>query len=241
MALSSVDLPAPLGPMMPTSSPSWHVEVAAVEDVDARARSRRPGRRRAARRPRRPRGAPRARGRRSPVGLGRRRRLGARPRRARRPGLVARRCSSISASASARICSSIVVAEVGVVVGAEVGVDDRAGRPSPRPAGPRRSTWPSAITTTQSEMSRTMSMSCSTNSTVMPSSRRRLDVAEQRLRERRVHAGHRLVEHDQLRVGHQRPGHLEQLALAAGQRCRRSRRASASSLNRAEQLVGLAR
>ena len=46
----------------------------------------------------------------------------------------------------------------------------------------------------------------------------RLDVAEQRLLERRVHAGHRLVEHDQLGLDHQRPGHLEQLALAAGQR-----------------------
>ena len=34
-AFSSVDLPAPLGPMMPTSSPSLGVEVAAGEDVDA--------------------------------------------------------------------------------------------------------------------------------------------------------------------------------------------------------------
>ena len=40
-ALSSVDLPAPLGPMMPTSSPSLAVEVGAVEDVDPRAGSRR--------------------------------------------------------------------------------------------------------------------------------------------------------------------------------------------------------
>ena len=44
-----------------------------------------------------------------------------------------------------------------------------------------------------------------------------LDVLEQALLERRVHAGHRLVEHDQLRIGHQRPGHLEQLALTARQ------------------------
>ena len=34
-ALSSVDLPAPLGPMMPTSSFSWQYRSAAVEDVDA--------------------------------------------------------------------------------------------------------------------------------------------------------------------------------------------------------------
>ena len=40
--------------------------------------------------------------------------------------------------------------------------------------GPSAITLPWAITITQSEMSRTMSMSCSTNSTVMPSSRRSL-------------------------------------------------------------------
>ena len=44
-----------------------------------------------------------------------------------------------------------------------------------------------------------------------------VDVVEQALLERRVDAGHRLVEHDQLRVGHQRPGHLQQLALTAGE------------------------
>ena len=46
----------------------------------------------------------------------------------------------------------------------------------------------------------------------------RLHVPEQRLLQGGVHAGHRLVEHHQLGVGHQGPGHLEQLALAAGQR-----------------------
>jgi hypothetical protein len=45
-----------------------------------------------------------------------------------------------------------------------------------------------------------------------------LDVAEQRLRERRVHAGHRLVEHDHLGLDHEGARHLEQLALAAGHR-----------------------
>ena len=45
----------------------------------------------------------------------------------------------------------------------------------------------------------------------------RLHVTEQRLLERGVHPGHRLVEHHQLRVGHQRAGHLEELALAAGE------------------------
>ena len=36
---------------------------------------------------------------------------------------------------------------------------------------PSATIWPSAITTTQSEMWRTTCMSCSTNSTVIPSSR----------------------------------------------------------------------
>ena len=43
-ALSSVDLPAPFGPMIPTSSPGCSDEVAAVEDVRRRAGSRPRGR-----------------------------------------------------------------------------------------------------------------------------------------------------------------------------------------------------
>ena len=116
--------------------------------------------------------------------------------------------------------------------------DRRRSRPVPHAmtADPRRS---SALPSrTQSLMSRTMSMSCSTNSTVMPSSRSAFTWPSRRLLQRRVHPGHRLVEHDQLRVDHQRAGHLQQLALAAGQRCRRSRRACASSLNRSSSVVG---
>ena len=44
------------------------------------------------------------------------------------------------------------------------------------------------------------------------------DVVEQRLGERRVDAGHRLVEHDQRRVAHERARHLEELALTARER-----------------------
>ena len=44
-----------------------------------------------------------------------------------------------------------------------------------------------------------------------------MDVLEQALLERRVDAGHRLVEHDQLWIGHQRSGHLQQLALSTGE------------------------
>ena len=84
--------------------------------------------------------------------------------------------------------------------------------------GPSAMISPSAITTTQSLMSRTTSMSCSTNTTLIPSDAQPLHVTEQRLGERRVHAGHRLVEHDHPRRGHHRPRHLEQLALTAGQR-----------------------
>ena len=40
-----------------------------------------------------------------------------------------------------------------------------------------------------------------------------MDVVEQALFERRVDARHRLVEHDQPGVGHQRPRHLQELAL----------------------------
>ena len=74
--------------------------------------------------------------------------------------------------------------------------------------------------TTQSLIVITTSMSCSTNTTVRPSSRSATNVVEQRLHQRRVHARHRLVEHDELRVDHERARHLEQLALAARQRAR---------------------
>ncbi len=46
----------------------------------------------------------------------------------------------------------------------------------------------------------------------------RLDVAEERLGQRRIHARHRLVQHDHGRIAHQRPGHLQQLLLAARER-----------------------
>ena len=46
----------------------------------------------------------------------------------------------------------------------------------------------------------------------------RLDVFEQALGQRRVHPGHRFVEHDDLGIGHQRACHLQQLALATRQR-----------------------
>ena len=64
-------------------------------------------------------------------------------------------------------------------------------------------------------------MSCSMKMTVRPSSsRRRFDVLEDRLGERRVYAGHRLVEHDDVGFDHQGSSHLEELALAARERPR---------------------
>ena len=47
-----------------------------------------------------------------------------------------------------------------------------------------------------------------------------LHVVEQAPAERRVDPGHRLVEQQEARLGHQRPGELEQLALAARERAR---------------------
>ena len=44
------------------------------------------------------------------------------------------------------------------------------------------------------------------------------DVTEQRLHQRGVHAGHRLVEHDEVRLGHEGTGHLQELALPARER-----------------------
>ena len=63
-----------------------------------------------------------------------------------------------------------------------------------------------------------MSMSCSTNSTVRPSSRSDFTWPSSDCLSAGFTPGHRLVEHHQLGVGHQRAGHLEQLALAAGER-----------------------
>jgi hypothetical protein len=62
------------------------------------------------------------------------------------------------------------------------------------------------------------------------------DLVEQRLRQRRVDAGHRLVEHDQLRLAHEGAGHLEQLALTTGSDAAKSS-ALASSLNLLEQAM----
>ena len=61
-----------------------------------------------------------------------------------------------------------IVAEIDVVVGAEIGVDHVA-IPEISTAVPSAMMRPPAITTTQSLISWTMSMSCSTNSTVRPS------------------------------------------------------------------------
>ena len=98
---------------------------------------------------------------------------------------------------------------------------------------------PSAMTTTQSAMWRTMCMSCSTNSTVIP---RPLSIAwmwsSRRLREGRVDTGHRLVEHHQGRVAHQSAGHLEELASARPRGdAAKSFSLRASSLKRCEQLL----
>ena len=86
----------------------------------------------------------------------------------------------------------------------------------------------------------TTSMSCSMNRTVTPSSRAQpLHVVEQPAPERRVDAGHRLVEQQQLRLRHQRPRELQQLALAAGERAGVVVGEVSSRLKSLEQLHGL--
>ena len=129
--------------------------------------------------------------------------------------------SASSAATSSAISSSdllreLVVAQVGVVVGAEVGVDHggvghhRVGRalghePS---LGHHRDPVGDVADDVHVVLDEEHGHALVAQA---------LDVAQQRLRERRVHAGHRLVEHDHRRVAHQRPGHLEQLALPAGE------------------------
>ena len=116
-----------------------------------------------------------------------------------------------------RVGEQGVVAQVGVVVGAQVGVDDglvghhRVGRALGHdpalghhhdPVGD----VPDDVHVVLDEQHRHALVA------------QGLDVTEERLGERRVHARHRLVEHDHLRVAHQRPGHLQQLALASRER-----------------------
>ena len=111
----------------------------------------------------------------------------------------------------------------------------RGWPPPVRPRGRRRSrAWsvrtscgsPSAITRPsrhhdrpRSEWFITTSMSCSMNRNGDARPRAQpLHVVEQAASEGRVDPGHRLVEEQEARLGHQRPGELEQLALAAGER-----------------------
>ena len=109
-----------------------------------------------------------------------------------------------------------VVTEVGVVVGAEVGVDHgrvghhRVGGPlGHEPAlGHHRHPVGDVAYDVHVVLDEEHGHALVAQAWMWP---------EQRLGQRRVHAGHRLVEHDHLRVAHQRPRHLEELALAAGE------------------------
>ena len=94
---------------------------------------------------------------------------------------------------------------------------------------------PNSSTTIRSVTPMTRRMSCSISSTVTPVSRILPDQLEQLLLLRRVEAGGRLVQAEQLRLGGQRPGDLQPALVAVGQvagqlvgpvaRCRRSRAA----------------
>ena len=100
----------------------------------------------------------------------------------------------------------------------------RQGRPPrPRPARaagpscPRPARCPSAITITGSQNSSMIASSCSTISTVMPSRLRATEHVADPAGQLGMHAGHRLVEQQQLRVGHQRPHDLDEPPLPAAQ------------------------
>ena len=70
----------------------------------------------------------------------------------------------------------------------------------------------------RSETPITILMSCSTSSTVMPSARISVEQLHEACGLDRVHAGHRLVEQQELRPRRQRHRHLQQPQLAVGQR-----------------------
>ena len=91
----------------------------------------------------------------------------------------------------------------------------RAGRLRRSAKRPCANGLPSTSTTTWSHSSATSPMLCSMIRKVMPRALQRQDVRAEPPRERRIDAGGRLVEQDQLRLGHQRAAELEQLFLPA--------------------------
>ena len=106
-----------------------------------------------------------------------------------------------------------------LVARSQVGVDDRLVVAHLDRVFRRRSHGRSFMTITRSLASMTKSRSCSTTSSVMPSrSRNARDVLEELDAQRRADAGHRLVEKQDARLGHQRADQVEQLPLAAGER-----------------------
>ena len=72
----------------------------------------------------------------------------------------------------------------------------------------------------------TTSMLCSTSSTVLPSRWSAQDVVLHLVDHRGIHGGGRLVEQEQLGVGHQRAGEGQELALPVGEAAGRQRRPS---------------
>ena len=156
MTLSSVDLPAPFGPMMQTISPAPTREVDALEDLVGRA-------------------------------------------------VAGDDAGSAVSSAISR--PPPAPAHIGLL-------HARIVRP-PRRSVPSARWRPSAITMTWSQSRAIMSMWCSISRMVQAVRGERAQVLADLARQRRVDAGDRLVEQDQLRLGHQRAADLEQLLLAA--------------------------
>ena len=156
MVFSSVDLPAPLGPMIATISPSATVEIDALQDLVARAVAGDDARRRAA---------------------------GAQPRRRAHVGLLHRR------------------------IGGELG--ERAlGQVAALGHHDHRVAEPRDHVHVMLDQQEGHAVADAARAGASPISRG----------QRRVDAGDRLVEQDQLRLGHQRAADLQQLLLPAGER-----------------------
>ena len=137
-------------------------------------------------------------------------RAGCSPRRSRRPGRAPRRgCASLMPAVS---CASPCTPRYASIT---------SGFRRTSSAGRVAITAPSLITWTRSLTAITTSRSCSISRKVIPCvAPQVLHVVEQLAAERRVDAGHRLVEQHHPRLRHQRARELEQLALAARERAR---------------------
>ena len=126
--------------------------------------------------------------------------------------------------------------------GAEVGLEHARGRSGPAPGVPSAMQRPKSSTVTRSARPMTKRMSCSTSTSEMPSaSRSAHDRVGHALRLVGVHAGHRLVEQQQRRLGAQRAAELDALAVAVGAASRPGRSSLSVEVAAARRRASIAR